>query len=316
MSRLESGYRTLLRLLPKWYRQGHEEGMVATFLADADDVVLGSSWPGWAELWRILVLAVRLRVGGTGAPARPMSWGEAVRLVALLGLLARSILLPLGVLGVVWAWASGVGIPHAPINLGSLRSLVTQALTMLAFLAVVLGHRRLAVASGLLAAAVNIPAVWQEESWMALADSGLPVWVPFLCLVLGFRRDWVPVAHPGRWLVAMPVVAVLAMVVQLLAGPALFDLGSLHCLAVAAGSLFQLRNRSRPAWPLALSMLSVLVLVTRLVTLEQLAGLPTTARISGHAQIPVLIATTVAMAVVAHRALHRLPHPAAEHTSP
>lgn len=288
---------------------------MAAFLADADDLVLESSWPGWAELWRILALAVRLRVGGAGAPARPMSWGEAVRLVALLGLLARSIILPLGVLGMVWAWLIGVGNPPAPPSPGVLRSLATQALSVLALLAVVLRHRRPAITFGLLAAAANVPTVWQAGTGAVLADSGIAVWAPVLCLLLGFRRDWVPVAHPGRWLLALPTGVLLA-VVQLPAWQVLFDIASLHCLGLVVGTLYQLRCRSGAAWPLALSMLSVLVLVTRLVTLEQLAGLPTAAQVSAHAQIPVLVATAVTTAVLARRALRRLPHPAAEHSSP
>lgn len=316
MSRLEAGYRTLLRVLPKWYRHGHEAGMVAAFLADADDVVLQTRWPGWSELWRILVLAVRLRVGGAGSPARPLAWGQAVRLVATLGLLAHSISFPFAILGTAWASVSGAGLePSAAIDVNLLRGLMSPALTILAFLALILGHRRPAIVLALLATAANLYAVWQSASGIAVVLSGLPLWIPLLCLFLGFRRDWVPVSQPGWWLIALPLGALLAMGVTLVGRSALFDPTSLYCLGLVVAALCLVRfRRGGPAWPLALSMLSVLVLFIRAVTLTQLTTMPTVPLVSSYVQLVALLATAVTLAVLARRALRQLPEPSTEHT--
>ena len=37
ISQLEHRYRSLLRVLPRWYRAEREEEMVGTFMADRDD---------------------------------------------------------------------------------------------------------------------------------------------------------------------------------------------------------------------------------------------------------------------------------------
>src|SRR5439155_23788308 len=88
MTRLERRYRRLLRLLPGWYRADREDEMVATFLADRDDDLgLEYGWPGWREAWAVAVLAVRIRQRAD-APPRSAMIGDALRLVALGGLLA------------------------------------------------------------------------------------------------------------------------------------------------------------------------------------------------------------------------------------
>ncbi|MDQ6839086.1 MAG: hypothetical protein M3137_12350, partial [Actinomycetota bacterium] len=96
---VESHYRTVLRLLPAWYRKEREEEMVATFLednAELDDLEAEYRWPRWSEMAGVVGAAIRLRLGGADAPPRSIAWGETGRLVALLGLLAYSTLTVLG----------------------------------------------------------------------------------------------------------------------------------------------------------------------------------------------------------------------------
>ncbi|MFG2196026.1 hypothetical protein [Streptomyces sp. NPDC048639] len=84
---LEDRFRALLRVLPAYYRQEREEEMVDTFLSDHEpldeEAELGRPRP--REVAGVLVLAVRTRLAGPGAPARYVAYGRAARLVGLLG---------------------------------------------------------------------------------------------------------------------------------------------------------------------------------------------------------------------------------------
>lgn len=83
MTRQEADYRRVLRLLPAGYRQTWEDDMVDTFLLSARKVSLG-------EIWSVLVLSVRLHVGGSVRSPRPV-WWQAVQLVILLTLVAQIV---------------------------------------------------------------------------------------------------------------------------------------------------------------------------------------------------------------------------------
>lgn len=101
-SRLERRYRTLLKVLPSWYREEREEEMVASFLdgRPGDDLDPEYGWPGWGETGATLALALRTRM------ERPV--GESVRLLGMFGLL----------LGVAIAATSVVtSIDHEPHRL-------------------------------------------------------------------------------------------------------------------------------------------------------------------------------------------------------
>jgi hypothetical protein len=95
MSVLEDRYRSVLRMLPASYRAVWEEEMVATFLEtlatdDVEEAEYRADFgrPGLAEVASVAALATRLRFGGADAAPRSFAWGEAVRRVALVGLLA------------------------------------------------------------------------------------------------------------------------------------------------------------------------------------------------------------------------------------
>ena len=90
MSGIEERYRLVLRLLPPSYRQRWEEDMVAAFLESVTpdnpeeaEYVRDFGRPSRSEIFSVVGLALRLRVGHPGAPPRYVAWAQAVRLAAL-----------------------------------------------------------------------------------------------------------------------------------------------------------------------------------------------------------------------------------------
>ena len=93
MSLLEDRYRHVLRLLPASYRAEREEEMVCAFLEGSGDLSdADSPRPRWSEIASVAALSLRVRLGGAGAPPRFFAWGEAVRLVAVLGLFFHAMM--------------------------------------------------------------------------------------------------------------------------------------------------------------------------------------------------------------------------------
>ncbi|MFZ0191103.1 MAG: hypothetical protein WAL72_29635, partial [Streptosporangiaceae bacterium] len=81
---LERRYRRVLRLLPRYYREQWEQDMIGAFLdgwltgdPELDEYISRVAWPGWAEVTSVAGLAVRLYLGGAGAPRRYFAWGQA-----------------------------------------------------------------------------------------------------------------------------------------------------------------------------------------------------------------------------------------------
>jgi len=110
---LETRYRRLLRILPADYRAVWEDEMVATYLQSlaTDDEETTEyraefGWPAWSEVLSVAGLAVRLRVpghdGATGAGPRQRAFGDAVRIVALLGLLTHAALATVALAVQLW----------------------------------------------------------------------------------------------------------------------------------------------------------------------------------------------------------------------
>jgi hypothetical protein len=95
---LELRYRRVLRLLPGWYRKQWEEEMVAAFLDSwltgdpgADSHITKAARPSSAEVASVTGLAVRLHLGGAGAPGRYFARGQAMRNAVLAVLLVRAV---------------------------------------------------------------------------------------------------------------------------------------------------------------------------------------------------------------------------------
>lgn len=183
MSNLERRYRTLLKVLPGWYRRDREEEMVGIFLADrTDDLDLEYGWPGWSETGAMLGLAVRTRLSAGNAPGGVMWLGDVVRALGVLGLL----------LGVFYAAASMTNAVRLHDD-AEFTSMVTwvrafDVLPIVAFVALLSGRRTLSKVVAFVAVMPvgGILAPGWSFWWLLFS---LPSMATFLCLCLGFHRD-------------------------------------------------------------------------------------------------------------------------------
>lgn len=287
-SLLERRYRAALRLLPSSYRAEREDEMVAEFMemsGDVPDEV--NPRPRWGELASVLALAVQVRLGGTRAAPRAFAWGEAVRLIALLGLAYQSVYAFFVAEVLLGGLISG-DVPHFLDAAGPAERLLYTAESLavlcsaVAFVAIMRGHARPAKAfagigmtlelAGFLTPAVGRLVVGMNPGADA-ADTLLAV-VPAVALLLGFHSDVEP--RRRSWGLAMaPLIAGLTMKGLLEAVIVLglqernwiylwLDLVGTAVLALAAGSAFALARGRSPSWTLALAGAALLLLVVRL----------------------------------------------------
>lgn len=323
-SLLEDRYRRVLRLLPTPYRLAWEEDMVATFLqaayaADPDDpegVELGR--PDAAEMSSVAALAVRLRLGGPGAAPRYQLWGDAVRRLALVGLLANAVLAIVGVILEVWITLRlpGISVPADavlgyPTRWHALWGL-TALLWLPAYLSVVYGH--FGTARVLAAAAfaprlitVSIALASDAGAFTASATYSL-LFEAIGVLALAAFHNGAPQVNTKPWLIALPAGVVGIFALLLLSQPptdhyVLLDLPALWCLGVTAAAVAHLIMAARgpgqraPAWSLALAVLAAAALGLRIVTLvDLLAFFPAPNR---STMIVVSVAEAAAVFVVA-----------------
>ncbi|MEU0483111.1 hypothetical protein ABZ260_28475 [Streptosporangium sp. NPDC006013] len=295
MSLLEERYRYWLRLLPASYRAEREEEMVAVFLEGSPDVSdADGPRPRWSEIASVAALAVRVRLGGAGAAPRSLSWGETVRLVALLGLLfpaffailtVAAALHTYGVIGTVDSSLAQVAGPLGSVErLANILRSLAGAVWIAPFVALVLGHVRTAKALALLAFVADLLVLTDPVGrgpLEALAWSLMPV-VTLSALWTGFHRDARPARRP-LWLLVLPLAAgiVFDVLFRLVAAPDmpawwwpwLDPLGLASTLILGAGigyGYVHLRFPARrtPSWPLALAILAVPVLCARLAGLD------------------------------------------------
>ncbi|MBQ0901252.1 hypothetical protein [Micromonospora sp. U21] len=337
MSRLEERYRFVLRLLPAAYRQEWEDDMVAAFLDSMDTgdsettaYVTDYGRPSLSEVASIVSLAVRLRLGGADAPPRSYAWGQAVRLATLMAMLTHAVMITTSIAVTLWlsgkiAWLPAPAsewtitppssIWHTAWNLAGYAWLP-------AYIALVLGHRRVAQAVALLA--VVPPAITtavQQAGDVPLSVSSwamLLIDVVLLLAMAAFHHGAPPV--PRRpWLLALPV-GVLLVPVPLFTIQAttpalrLLDWPGLSCAAVTAAMVIHLtvrvsrRPRNLP-WSLALTLLAVTTLAQRTATLPDYSDQAqhTTLATIASVQAIAVLAVGVPLAVLAIRALRRLP---------
>jgi hypothetical protein len=346
MSRLERRYRRLLGVLPRWYRAEREEEMVGTFMADRDDELdFEYGWPGWPEAFAMLALAVRTRFAVDSGPARAIALGNAVRLVALLGLLANAAV-ALGQLAPLALNGLGGQVPILDYPGDYLVTVGLAAASVLAFVLLVTGRRgaaRVLAVAALLPSMIpfasistgNGPTPLHLLSQVMVVDAFL--WCPVVCLFLGFHREAAtPSARP--WLRALAIAsaaaACLAAVIRIVSvGMSLWpyavlgdlgDLSVLPVLAVSAGvvGLYALRRRESNRvgeTGLALACLAVLWLPNRISLLAFVAGHSPLAGLGAAwavlnavlaAQVVVLVVAVTASAVLGVRALHAPTDPA------
>jgi hypothetical protein len=286
MSLLERRYRAVLRLLPASYRAEREEEMVAEFMemsGDVPDEV--SPRPRWGEITSVLALSLRVRLSGTRAAPRFFAWGEAVRLVALLGLAWQTVWAVFVaadlIRGLTFEYASSVvGAPGSLERLLHIGEPALAAGSGVAFAAIMRGRVRLAKVAAVVGA---LPALvfavtrgatpWLGIPSLSAAGGVLITAVPLIALLAGFHSDVSPLRRPWR-LVLAPVAAGLALagalelVFRLGLGESPWlsfwlELTAMASVALAAASALPLVRRS-PSWLLALSASGVLLLLTRL----------------------------------------------------
>ncbi|MCF6470099.1 hypothetical protein FAF44_17090 [Nonomuraea sp. MG754425] len=328
MSLLERRYRSVLRLLPASYRAEREEEMVDAFMEMSGDVPDElSPRPRWGEIASVLALAVRSRLGGTGAPPHLFAWGETVRLVALLGLAHQAMgglytgveLLRTLVFGAEQSYA---GAPGSFERLVAVVVSVSALCSTVAFVAIIRGHVRTAKVTAVVGAAPTlvytlIPMILAGPvTDRPLSEPATLVFtvVPVLALLLGFHGDVAPRRRP--WALALaPAAAGLAVLggMWLLLALRLPDAGWLYlwldlgtAIPVwAAGAVVVLTRPATPSWALAMSATGLLLLMVRLTGLGGLPDGPMWA--TACAQCALLWALAVPLAWAGAR---RLPSPA------
>lgn len=228
MSLLEERYRRVLWLLPAFYRAEREEEMVCAFMEGAGDLAdADNPRPRWSEIASVAALAMRVRLGSVGAPPRYLPWGEAVRLVAVLGLFFQAMMSFTWLADLLRLYANA-GYQTLLGEAGSVQRVqnIAQALTYLLWLAVfvslVRGRPRAAKALTLLALALFYSPILQERGLMgeqsgeALAVQSLLFVVPVLALLAGFHRDAPRPCRPW-WVAVVPVGAGVVLQVTLTA---------------------------------------------------------------------------------------------------
>lgn len=284
MNRLEDRYRRVLRLLPASYRQAWEEDMVATFLEseqpeDAEEAEFAADHgrPSWAEVASVVALAVRLRLGGDGAPPRYLVWGETVRRLALVGLLVQAVAALAGIGAWLWSpWVTNLVAPGQAADVQALLGLVWVA----AYLCLVTGRWRaarlfaaLALARAVFYFGVDLAAV--EGAYGLSRTVGLLLDALPVVALVAFHRQ-APAVKARPWLVALPVGVALLTVALLLtyvSVPALVDWPSVVCVAVFAAAVGYLSlprlgwRNATVSWSTALALLALAALVQRVVTL-------------------------------------------------
>jgi len=335
MRPLELRYRRVLRLLPASYRSIWADEMVATFMDGMLDGDPGRAAylaeygrPSWREVASVAGLAVRLRAGSSGGPARYVAWGRALRLAALIGLLVQSAI-GLVTIGRTF-WVAGLlpWRPRWPEGL-TYGGLVTDPLSLFqtysalfwvaAFVALVTGHRRTGQTLALLApVGVILPLVvygWIDPYTCYVLAAELVLAV----LPLAFYRGAAPV-RARRWLVALPVVVVAASAVlefverDFTVLPVLDTVGLICIAFVLAAAAYPVAirlgwARPGPALPHALALLAPLPLGYQLVGLlryDQQVGNPMAHRLTVAETVATAVAG-IAVTVWTVRALRRLP---------
>ncbi|MBE8475018.1 hypothetical protein [Streptomyces justiciae] len=326
---LEARYRTVLRLLPAYYREAREEEMVEVYLWDVDQETQDQSRPTLGEVASIAALAVRSRLAAAGAPRRYALFGSAVRNFALYAvLLQAAAVVSDEVLRVTWSATRGprewdlfltgfTGSGPLP-TVVAVAGWVLPLLWTVGFFALVHDRRRLARAAVLLAALPSLwpviePLVteWPMSAPYFVTANALFAWLPALAVCAAYHRDAppavLPVGTPGLAFLACCVVtggsvALLPTMADLAWAPA-------TCFVLAALGWLLLRTRRAESGvgsgALALAVLGLLILAVRTASLILWIGLPLPAvyLAGAYAQATALTLLVLVLAVVARRDL-------------
>jgi hypothetical protein len=325
---LEARYRTVLRLLPAYYRREREEEMVETYLWDIDQETQEQSRPTLGEVASVIALAVRSRLGAGAAPRRYAVLGSAVRLFALFAVLLQAASAVVDrVLGLTWASTRGGSqwdlftdgfVGHGGwAGAGAVAQWFLPLLWTVAYFALLRDHRRLARMAALVAA---LPTLWPlADLWardFAPSDSAYVVaatvlaWSSALALCAAHHRDappaTVPAGAPGLVFAACCVL-MGGSVVALPGGvDTVWALVTCYLVTALAWLLYRTRGEGRvpAAEAAALAALGLLLLAVRITAVYPwLDVLPGALRVGVLAQAAALVALTAASAVVSGRDL-------------
>jgi hypothetical protein len=332
---IEERYRSLLRILPAAYRADWEEEMVATFLAgmasdDPEDAEYVAEFgrPGLSEVASVVGLAVRLRLPALGYARtdRDRLMGDAVRIVALVGLLVNAATGAVAVGAHLWLIGKLPGFTQPDVWVGPLPGVVPMTRVLLvatalpAFAALIFGHRHAAR----LLASISLGTVMLTAVGDLIAGYP-PMAGRWLAILLNLLIFAALCAHHGDapplprrpWLLALPVAigVALTMVVATASFRVtwwLVDWPAICCLLMALGLVAHMTTRRRPEWSVALAMLAGVVLLQRLVTLPEFAGSATAGQQPvvvwvGLAEIAAVVAAGLPVAWLARRVWRRLP---------
>ena len=338
---LEQRYRRVLRLLPGYYRDKWEQDMVAAFLdswmtgdPDEDSVTMEYDRPGRQEIASVAGLAARLYLGGAATPRRYFAWGQAVRLAVLAVVLVHATqglaLLTL----LTWRRHLAGWFPALPASLagpvpGGAWPMVMNAVDcvwIVIFVALVLGHHRMARVVAALAIAVDLVFLLQAQ-FAGLLLRPLGTWSSWFLLdfalvlaMAAFHRDAPPAAR-RPWLLALPgyylLVPVPVLVLQATGNQAwLPDSAGLGCLVVSLACLAHApRALSRPrqaagsgTWSLALTLLAAVAGAWRIVSLGSYLHDPHLIKV-GLAELLILLAAVAMVIPDAARAQTAAPAP-------
>ncbi|MEU8783443.1 hypothetical protein [Streptomyces sp. NPDC048637] len=313
---LEQRYRTVLRLLPSYYRAEREEEMVETFLDGIDERDRDEMRPAWGEVASIAALAIRARMGAAGAPARYATLGAVVRLFALLSVLLQAAS-ALTERAVFLTWANGAPVEDREMILGgftghgTLPGLYEAALWLLplawtvVYLALLRDRRRTAFVFAALAALPDltpvIPHAGGGRDTVAVSLSLTTAafsWLTVLALCCGFHRDApparLPLASPGPTLMGTCVLMGASMVVWPGGADPGWSGGAAFIAVAAVWMVVRWRapkHVADPALPLALAALGLGVLMQRILLLAFM--------VQAHTPGSVIAAATVQAAVIA-----------------
>ncbi|MFF4685303.1 hypothetical protein [Streptomyces sp. NPDC001307] len=326
---LEARYRTVLRLLPAYYRREREEEMVETYLEDLDRDTQDQSRPTLGEVASIAALAVRSRLGAAGAPRRYVLLGSGARLFALAAVLflaASAVVEP--VLRLTWSFTRGGAerrlfladfTGHGPLDATvAVAQWILPLGWTVAYFALLYDRRRLARTGALVAA---VPTLWPlvrsltEETVITepafVVTLALLAWLPALALCAAHHRDAPPARLPGGTPGLVFMAACVVTGASLVLVPTAGDLvwGPANCFVVAAlGRLLWRARRAASAAPggaLALAALGLLLLAARVAAVYPWLRSPGAAPYTGGglAQTAALALLTVLLGVVGVREL-------------
>jgi hypothetical protein len=295
---LEQRYRRVLKLLPPYYRADWEEDMVSAFLdsmttgdPEMDEVAADLGRPGIGELASVAALAIRLRLGGSGAPPRYFAWGQAVRrAVLIVTMMQAAIALPSLV---IMLWEAGrigfLPVPAPGLSTAGHPDAWRLPVVLLgyawlpAFLELIRGHRR---AAQLWALAATVPIAATAVRSLGSPPHLAPTlaWANLLLLnvlpiaaMAAFHRDAPPLSR-ANWLTGLLAsVAFIAVPLEVVQYGTLTrqlaDAPGRVVVIVAVLGVLQLgrvlvsRDPARSSWSLALALLAAHAVLLRVVTL-------------------------------------------------